>query len=192
MVPPGSVLVSSRAKIGLVAIAGTEMCTSLGFNTLVPSPLVDSKYLYHCMKAFSSRFAVLENGASLKVISKSTVEDFEIPLPELEMQKHIANILDKLDSLCRKRTKATHLANELLAAGHEVEIISTAFNLLEEQMILSGPRLKFTIVRSTKNTKVRALTLWKSDRKLLVTAIKKSDADIFHAHWTYELSLIHI
>jgi hypothetical protein len=68
------------------------------------------------MKAYSSRLAVLENGASLKVISKSTVEDFEIPLPELEMQKHIANILDKLDSLCRKRTKATHLANELLAA----------------------------------------------------------------------------
>ena len=81
------------------------------------------------------------------------------------------------------------LANELLAAGHEVEIISTAFNLLEEQMILSGPRLKFTIVRSTKNTKVRALTLWKSDRKLLTRAIEKSDADVFHAHWTYEFAM---
>jgi glycosyltransferase involved in cell wall biosynthesis len=81
------------------------------------------------------------------------------------------------------------LANELLAAGHEIEIISTAYNLVEEQIILSGPRLKFTIVRSTKNTKVRALTLWKSDRKLLVTAIKKSDADIFHAHWTYEFAM---
>ena len=81
------------------------------------------------------------------------------------------------------------LANELLAAGHEVEIISTVFNLVEEQIILSGPRLKFTIVRSTKNTKVRALTLWKSDRKLLIRAIKESDADIFHAHWTYEFAM---
>lgn len=81
------------------------------------------------------------------------------------------------------------LANELLAAGHEVEIISTAFNLVESQIILSGPRLKFTIVRSTKNTKIRALTFWRSDRKLLARAIEKSDADVFHAHWTYEFAM---
>ena len=81
------------------------------------------------------------------------------------------------------------LANELVAAGHEVEIISTAINLEEERIILSGPRLKFTIVRSTKNTKVRVLTLNRSDRKLLVKAIESSDADIFHAHWTYEFAM---
>jgi glycosyltransferase involved in cell wall biosynthesis len=81
------------------------------------------------------------------------------------------------------------LANELLAAGHEVEIISTAFNLEEQQIIFNGPRLKFTIVRSTKNTKVRVLTLWRNERKLLTKAIEKSDADVFHAHWTYEFAM---
>ncbi len=116
LVPPGSVLVSSRAPIGLVAIAGVKMCTNQGFKTLVPGPELSSSYLYHCMKANADRLASLGNGATFKEVSKSTVENFEIPVPQLEAQIRIATILDRVESLRRKRQEAIRLADELLRA----------------------------------------------------------------------------
>lgn len=116
LVPPGSVLVSSRAPIGLVAIAGVEMCTNQGFKTLVPGPELNSNYLYHCMRASADRLALLGNGATFKEVSKTTVENFEIPVPQLEAQIRIAAVLDKADSLRRKRQEAIGLADEFLRA----------------------------------------------------------------------------
>lgn len=114
LVPPGAVLVSSRAPIGLVAIAGVEMCTNQGFKTLIPGPQVNSKFLYHWMKANAARLASLGNGATFKEVSKSTVEDFEITLPELDVQQRIAGILDKADNLRSKRQEAISLADDYL------------------------------------------------------------------------------
>jgi type I restriction enzyme S subunit len=68
------------------------------------------------MKAYAARLALLGNGATFKEVSKSTVEDFKIPLPKLESQKHIANILDKSESLRRMRQETIQLANEFLRA----------------------------------------------------------------------------
>lgn len=117
LVPPGSVLVSSRAPIGLVAIAGIEMCTNQGFKTLVPGAELNSSYLYHCMKANADRLASLGNGATFKEVSKATVENFEIPVPGLDEQTRIAAILDRADSLRRKRQEAIRLADEFLRAA---------------------------------------------------------------------------
>lgn len=117
LLPVGTVLVSSRAPIGLVAIAGVEMCTNQGFKNLVPGPEVHSNYLYHCMKANSARLAALGNGATFKEVSKSIVENFEIPLPPFEEQQRIAAILDKADSLRRKRQEAVRLADEFLRSA---------------------------------------------------------------------------
>ncbi len=116
LVPPGSVLVSSRAPIGLVAIAGVEMCTNQGFKTLVPGPELNSSYLYHCMKASADRLASLGNGATFKEVSKATVENFEVPVPPLEAQIRIAAILDKAQDLRCKRKEALRLADQLLRA----------------------------------------------------------------------------
>ena len=117
LVPVGAVLVSSRAPIGLVAIAGVEMCTNQGFKSLVPGPKVHSEYLYHCMKVNASRLASLGNGATFKEVSKSVVEDFEIPLPPLAEQIRIATILDKADGVRRKRREAIRLVDEFLRAA---------------------------------------------------------------------------
>lgn len=127
LVPPGSVLVSSRAPIGLVAIAGIEMCTNQGFKTLVPGTELNSSYLYHCMKANADRLASLGNGATFKEVSKATVENFEIPVPGLDAQIRIAAILDRADSLRRKRQEAIQLANEFLRA--------TFFELLGDPVV---------------------------------------------------------
>lgn len=116
LIPAGSILVSSRAPIGLVAIAGREMCTNQGFKSLVPGEGVDSRFLYHVMRNSVVRLAALGNGATFKEVSKSVVERFEIPLPPLSEQTQIAMIIDKADSLRGKREYAIRLSDDFLRA----------------------------------------------------------------------------
>ncbi len=116
LLPKGSVLLTSRAPIGNLAIAGRDMCTNQGFKCLVPNNNVDSTYLYYCMMAYSEKLKVLGNGATFKEVSKKIVEEFEIPLPPLAEQKRIAAILDKADSLRRKNQQAIQLADQFLRA----------------------------------------------------------------------------
>ena len=121
LLPKGSVLFTSRAPIGNVAIAGRDMCTNQGFKSLVPSEHVDATYLYYCMLANASKIDALGNGATFKEVPKKTVEEFEIPLPypddpekSLKEQKRIAAILDKADGIRRKRKQAIQLADDFL------------------------------------------------------------------------------
>ena len=114
MLPRGSVLLTSRAPIGNVAIAGKEMCTNQGFKSLVAKPDTSSKYLFHCIKHYIPQLQALGNGATFKEVSKKTVEEFSIPLPSLAEQNRIAAILDKADAIRRKRQQAIELADEFL------------------------------------------------------------------------------
>jgi len=116
ILPKGSVLFSSRAPIGLVAIAGQDMSTNQGFKSLVPGDKVDSGYLYWVMKDAAPRIAALGRGATFKEVSKGIVEDYEIPLPPLEEQKRIAAILDKADAIRKKRAQALTLLDDFLQA----------------------------------------------------------------------------
>lgn len=117
MLPANSVLLSSRAPIGLVAINTVPMATNQGFKSLVPSPKkIDSKFLYHWLRSNTTYLQSLGNGATFKEISKSIVERIEIPLPSLIEQRRIAAILDKADALRRKRKRALELVDGLSQA----------------------------------------------------------------------------
>lgn len=114
ILPKGSILLTSRAPIGNVAIAGRDMCTNQGFKSLVPGANVDGLYLYYCMLAYSEKLKDLGNGATFKEVSKKVVEEFEIPLPPLAEQKRIAAILDQADAIRCKRKQAIKLADDFL------------------------------------------------------------------------------
>lgn len=114
LLPKGSILFSSRAPIGLIAIAGKQMCTNQGFKSLVPNSSIDSAYLYWCIRNFTPQLAAQGSGTTFKELSKTIVEKFKIPVPPLEEQKRIAAILDKADGIRRKRKEAIALTEELL------------------------------------------------------------------------------
>ena len=101
--PAGTVLFSSRAPIGKVAIAGTEMYCNQGFKNLICSDAIYNRYLYHFLKSKTEYLNSLGRGATFKEISKSIVEEIEIPLPSLEEQRRIAALLDKVSDLIAKR-----------------------------------------------------------------------------------------
>lgn len=114
LLPKNSILLSSRAPIGLVAINTVPMATNQGFKSLVPdSKRVDSKFLFHWLRSKTLFLQSLGNGATFKEISKAIVERIEIPLPPLDEQRRIAAILDKADALRHKRKRALQLLNGL-------------------------------------------------------------------------------
>src|SRR5690606_30819990 len=81
ILPTGSVLFSSRAPIGHIAITGRPMATNQGFKSLIPGPEVDSRYLYRVMRFLTPSIVHLGRGATFKEVSKEIVEKIEIPLP---------------------------------------------------------------------------------------------------------------
>jgi len=103
VMPAGSVLLSSRAPIGHVAINTQPMATNQGFKSLIPGDQLDAKYLYYWLKANRAYLESLGNGATFKEIGKRTVENIEIPVPHVNEQRRIATILDKADAIRIKR-----------------------------------------------------------------------------------------
>lgn len=112
--PIGTVLLSSRAPIGKVAISGTEMYCNQGFKNLVCSGSIYNRYLYHFLKDKTEYLNALGRGATFKEISKDIVENIEIPLPPLETQRHIAAVLDKVSALIAKRRHQLDKLDELV------------------------------------------------------------------------------
>ena len=104
MLPAQSVLLSSRAPIGLVAINTLPVCTNQGFKSLVPRfDLVSPDFLFWWLKTQEKHIQSKGRGATFKEVSKKIVENLQIPLPPLDEQKRIAEILDKADALRAKR-----------------------------------------------------------------------------------------
>lgn len=112
--PAGTVLLSSRAPIGKVAIAGTEMYCNQGFKNLICSEKIYNRYLYHFLKDKTVYLNSLGRGATFKEISKNIVENIEIPLPPLDEQHKIAAVLDKVSSLIAKRRQQLDKLDELV------------------------------------------------------------------------------
>ena len=77
--PAGTVLLSSRAPIGKVAIAGEPMCCNQGFKNLMCSKSIHNRYLYRYLKNQTKYLNSLGHGATFKEISKSIVENILYP-----------------------------------------------------------------------------------------------------------------
>ena len=120
MVPAQSVLLSSRAPIGLVAINTLPVCTNQGLKSLVPrSDLVSPDYLFWWLKAQKKHIQSKGRGATFKEVSKKIVQDLQFPLPPLAEQTRIAGILDAADTMRTKRREALAKLDTLLQSAFQ-------------------------------------------------------------------------
>lgn len=117
LLPPGSVLFSSRAPIGHVAINTVAMATNQGFKSFVPNPdRIHAPYLYWWLQANRTYLQGLGNGATFKEVSKAVVSRIEIPVPPISEQRRIAAILDHADALRAERRAALAQLDKLTQA----------------------------------------------------------------------------
>ena len=101
--PTGTVLLSSRAPIGKVAISGCEMYCNQGFKNFICSNKINNEYLYYFFKSRKNYLNILGRGATFKEISKSIVSDIEIFLPTYGIQRKQVKVLKKIDKLIYTR-----------------------------------------------------------------------------------------
>ena len=95
LVPKGSVVMSTRAPIGHLAIADTELCTNQGCKTFVPNPRVDSKFLYFALRANVGNIQMLGSGTTFTEVSKTKLANFDMPIPPISEQKRVVALLDE-------------------------------------------------------------------------------------------------
>jgi type I restriction enzyme S subunit len=98
MLPKGSVLFSSRAPIGYVAIASNELCTNQGFKSIIPDEqFVDSTFLYYLLVYNKVLIEGLGSGTTFKEVSGNVMKNVVVKIPCLEIQRQIASVLSSLD-----------------------------------------------------------------------------------------------
>lgn len=100
LMPKNTVLFSSRAPIGYVAIAKNDLCTNQGFKSCVPFYPEMSEYIYYFLKFAAKKIDYQASGTTFKEISGKEFSLIMIPLPPLEEQKRIVERVDYLMSLC--------------------------------------------------------------------------------------------
>lgn len=98
IMPKHSVLFSSRAPIGYVAIANNELCTNQGFKSVVPNENTDYMFLYYLLRYNKEKIENMGSGTTFKEVSGNTMRGIEVTVPEsIEDQKKIASILSTID-----------------------------------------------------------------------------------------------
>ena len=117
MLPKGSILFSSRAPIGYVAIAHTSLCTNQGFKSFVPdTEKMDSMFSYYLLKHNSENIANLGSGTTFMEVSGKVMSDYIVNIPDLFTQQEIAGILSSLDAKIETNNKLNEKLEEMAQA----------------------------------------------------------------------------
>lgn len=108
----------SSDLVGKCAKSNQDFEGSFGAFCVGIRPIISKtspSYLYHFLNSTNFRnWTKSASGANIKNIRISELAEYKLLLPPIEEQKRIATILDKADSICRKRQKAIKLADEFL------------------------------------------------------------------------------
>ena len=98
LLPPNTVLFSSRAPIGYVAIAAKEMCTNQGFKSVIPNADTDYMFLYYLLKYNRDSIENMGSGTTFKEVSGNTMKSIKVRVPvDKEEQQRIGAILSAID-----------------------------------------------------------------------------------------------
>lgn len=116
LVPVASIILSTRAPIGSLAIAETVMCTNQGCKSLVPLESTDSEYFAHLLIISSTELNIRGKGTTFLEISSDELGAFKTPTPPLYEQTKIAAFLDretaKIDALVAEQRRLMALLKE--------------------------------------------------------------------------------
>lgn len=113
LMPEKTILFSSRAPIGYIAIAEKELCTNQGFKSVIPNEETDYMFLYYLLKHNKEKIDNMGSGTTFKEISGNTMKSILVSVPvDKKEQKKIASVLSLIDDKIELNNKI----NENLAA----------------------------------------------------------------------------
>ena len=186
LMPPNSILFTSRAPIGYIAIAKNEVCTNQGFKSIIPNKDTDFMFLYYLLRYNKDNIENLGSGTTFKEVSGSTMRNVPVKVPPLPTQQKIADILSSLDDKIELNNKInTNLEQQAQAlfknwfvdfgpfggkmpeGWKEVEFRDVCENLTDgvHNIVVDDPNGEYLLL-SCKNIKGGVLTISSSERKI--------------------------
>ena len=127
LMPAGTVLLSSRAPIGYVAIAKNEICTNQGFKSIVPKTFVNSEFLYYQLESLKNTLQNLGSGTTFKELSAKKLATVQVVIPSLEEQKSIVSKIEELFSKLDASVAELKTAKEKLKVYRQA-VLKEAFS----------------------------------------------------------------
>jgi type I restriction enzyme, S subunit len=107
LLPEGAVMVCCIGSLGKIGIAGRTVVTNQQINSVVfDVEKILPRFGFHACRLLKSQLITMAPATTVAIVSKSKFEKLEIPVPPLEEQKRIAEILDRTQSLISKRKEA--------------------------------------------------------------------------------------
>ncbi len=117
IIPPNSIILSSRAPIGHLAINKVEISTNQGCKGIIPENEMLTKYLFYFLKNSIDLLNSLGSGTTFKELSSTKLNDVDVPFPPLPEQQRIVDILDQsfaaIDQAIENMEKNIALSNSI-------------------------------------------------------------------------------
>jgi len=124
LIPKGSILISTRAPIGHIALLGDEMCFNQGCKgIIIKTNQILSEFIYYVLLTKVELMKILGSGPTFEELSKNKLGTVEIPLPfrngkpDLETQKKIVEYIEtnfsRIDKILEKKKKQLEQLDEL-------------------------------------------------------------------------------
>ncbi len=131
LLPIGTILLTSRASIGDCAILKVVATTNQGFQSLIPLEKINNEFLYYLMLTLKNKLLKLASGSTFLEVSPNKIKNLLIPLPPLNEQIAIANILSDVDhEIISLKNKKRQFENIKKALNHD--LMSAKIRVLKE------------------------------------------------------------
>ena len=119
MLPKGSILFSSRAPIGLMAITAEELCTNQGFKSIIPKESIGTEYVYYYLHLIKNRIIEENTGSTFDEVSGQSMKEYLAVIPPESLTNRFSMLLKPIFNLQfvkeLQNIKLTELQSLLLA-----------------------------------------------------------------------------
>ncbi|MFF0541247.1 restriction endonuclease subunit S [Nocardia thailandica] len=109
----GDIILGIRASIGDKRVADSEYALGRGVASLRPTATIDHRYLWHWLGNIEDELAGKGKGATFKQVNRQDIAEMLIDVLPLDVQRRIADVLDRTDELRAKRRRCIALLNDL-------------------------------------------------------------------------------
>ena len=139
LLPKGTVLFSSRAPIGYVAIASNPICTNQGFKSIICNKeIINPLFLYYYIKGNLDYIKLFGTGATFPEISGAAMRKIKVQIPSLPTQQKIASILSAYDRLIENNTRRIRLLEQMAENLYKEWFVRFRFPEHENVEIVNG------------------------------------------------------
>ena len=142
LIPINSVIVAmygqgdtaGRVAINKIPLATNQACC----NLIIDSNKADYEFVYYSLSALYDKFVSLKNGGAQPNLNAGIIKSVEIPYPDIETQRRIANILSSYDSLIENNQKQIKLLEEAAQRLYKEWFVDLRFPGYEDVAVVDG------------------------------------------------------